>query len=502
MGTFKPILEVAIYSIPVFVILGVYFFIHVLFGKYSPKIKKLIYLAGIFVLFTIIFSWGYIRVTTGVIAFILLWCSMFFCTNKKDVIRLSLAITFMMFPALILLCFFKSMGWAFNHSDSEMRPHIYAICAVLVYLAVIWFPVFIKCTLINIKLREEKEQIPKEPEKEVQEKETAKSRNPFFKSDLRSIMLTVILVFVITSTLRWDVKLEGGKISGQSILKEESFESRISLMTINAGLINSFHIAISPKKNDKLKIIWDKSSYSIDGKDQGKNPFACGNLKVQNRLITLPAEQELSKPFTIIVFPKHNYDYKRGHPLKNLDRGAVHCIKLVIVSNGKEYIQTMKVKINRTIRSLLTPLLYHPLELFYTLIQIPLIIILLTVLIISKANSRNVKILLALATANLFVLSLWSSGDLFFVLMIPFIFYLIAAWASKEIKEIFAILAINLLTIIPIFRSIRYFYLLYFNNTRIDKASLTTGIIGFLLAIVLLTAYIKYLTNKKTLQKS
>ena len=494
METYKPILEAAIYSIPIFVILGVYFFIYVLFGKYSSKIKKIIYLAGIFVLLTIIFPWNYIRITTGAIAFILLWSSMFFCTNKKDIIQIGLAITFMMFPAFILLCFFKSMGWAFNHSG--MQPHAHAICSLLIYLTVIWLPVFIKCTLLNIKHREEKEPSSKEPENKAQEKETAKSQDPFFKSKLRSIMLTVILIFAITSTLRWGVKLEGDKVPGQSILKEESFESRISLMTVNSGLINSFHIAISPKKSSKLKILWNKSSYSIDGEDQGKNPFACSNSKTKNRAIILLYEQDISPSFKIIIFPKRNYNYRKSRHLKNLERGAVHCVKLVIASNGKEYTQAMKVKIDRTIKLGLG--LLHPLGLFYTLIRIPLIIILLTTFIISRLNSRNIKIILGLAAANLFVLSLWGREYLFFILMTSFILYLISAWLSKKNKDTFSILTMNLLLIIPIFRSIYYFYMVYFNNTRIDKTLWTTIIIVFLTAIVLFTAYIKYSKVKET----
>ncbi|MBU8902480.1 MAG: hypothetical protein KOO69_07055, partial [Victivallales bacterium] len=102
---------VPIFSIPVFVILGIYFFIKLVLGEYSPKVKKIIYSVGILILLTILFYWIHIWVVTAPLAFILLLISLFICEKKKDVIKIAWAITFMMFPILIIFCILNAVGW-------------------------------------------------------------------------------------------------------------------------------------------------------------------------------------------------------------------------------------------------------------------------------------------------------------------------------------------------------------------------------------------------------
>jgi hypothetical protein len=163
MDVYKTILETSTYSIPVFVLLGIYFFIRFLIYEFPSKTIIIISSAGILILLTFLFGlskliWG----ASAPLAFILLWMSFFSYDKKKSIIMIALGVTFYMFPLLIMFCFFNSMGWAFEHSPHDTKPHIVAIYAIIVYLTVIWFPVFIKCTYINMKAREEKENEPHE----------------------------------------------------------------------------------------------------------------------------------------------------------------------------------------------------------------------------------------------------------------------------------------------------------------------------------------------------
>ena len=145
METYKTILGTALFSIPVFVILGTLFLIKFLIYEFpSPKAS----LPSITILILItIFTWPIVAPLT----YILLWMSFFNYDKKKNIIMIALGVTFYMFPILIMFCFFNTMGWAFDHSPGNTKPHIIAIYATLIYLGIIWLPTLIKYTCVNTK---------------------------------------------------------------------------------------------------------------------------------------------------------------------------------------------------------------------------------------------------------------------------------------------------------------------------------------------------------------
>jgi len=340
---------VLIYTIPIFAILGIYFFIRVLLGEYPPKIKNIIYLAGIFVLLTIIIPWTYIRIATGAIAFILLWSSLFLCNKKKDIIYIALSVTFLMFPILILFCFFYAMGWAFNHSSNDMKPYAFKIYAGLIYLIIIWLPALIKCTYINVKNRKIKAQ--EIDKKETQEK-VNNSKFSFFKIDLSGTIFITTLLFYLMSSL------------------------------------------------------------------------------------------------------------KLGH------------------------------------------ILIHPISFIFVLIQVPLIVVLLTIVIIAKSSSKNIKTTLILGGLILFCFPLYPKMFLFCALMISFIFYLVSTISANNIKEIMVISAVNLLIAITAARSFFYYHHTSLAYAELGQTFFTVSTFIVLLTVIVLTAYIKYSKIKEIQDKS
>lgn len=279
---------------------------------------------------------------------------------------------------------------------------------------------------------------------------------------LRVAILLFFIVYFIYTRIEWTIKAEGIENQIKSVLETEYFSTEICFVSNKRNIFDSYFLCISPQKSAQVEILWNKSSYLIDGKNED-------DLLMSERF---ERSKKITQPVCFIIFENikcQSYSCKRKITLpKNV---STHTLKLVFKSNDLEYTQQMETKIIKKLSiiqymnasTLLT-------DQIFTLI----LLIIYTITAANSLSSRKVQFLIWIAAAT--------------YILLPGILALILTFYSNE-SLLMSIGIAPLLT--PI--SATFSFLLYFAAFLLSKKTMNIVDISILNTLCVIISAIEIL---------